>query len=543
MDRRTIPQALLSLFDIASEGLWFMSHNNVVQLYNDTFFSQFSLSLESPTLDDWLALVHPADQDRLNHVVKKYKRLRTSDRMTIRYRVLNSRGRYLWIESTTARIEYQGRFALTGSHKDVSDEVFLNQYLMHGEKYDIETGLLNRSQFLRQAVNLSENDWILVCCVTQLHQFRRFVNYDLLAQMSSTITSILDTILGFRYALYRISSDVYVVTIEQALDTGSALALMNQIKTSFRKSQSPSINETLTSRLGLAALPVRNLDIGNPLEKIFNLSEYTRLVKSPVTYTGESQCDIHRHFVILDTLGQAIEARQIKIELQPIVNAANNNLESFEALARWSHPDLGPILPSEFIPACERLGCIHALGLLVLEEACNFLVLFDELHEVRPSINVNVSALQLLEETFVQDVCYVVARFGLSPERVVLEVTESYLLDENSTITSVLEALDARGFKLSIDDFGAGMSAITSLFRLPLYQLKLDRALIQEAMRNDACLTLVNNLCELGLKLNLTIVAEGVEASSTLEELIRVGVPYLQGYCLYKPSPPEYWLR
>jgi EAL domain-containing protein (putative c-di-GMP-specific phosphodiesterase class I)/GGDEF domain-containing protein len=430
---------------------------------------------------------------------------------------------------------------MVGSHKNVSEEVFLNQYLTHMANHDSETGLLNRHQFLQNAPKLNKNGWILVCCLTQLQQFQRRVGYDATGQLSSTLVSTLDDVLNLRYGLYRISVDVFVVTMEQELDDEKACSLMSQIEAVFH--QGRMCSTTLTSRLGLGALPVSDLDVTHPLEQIFNLSEYTRLVCSPVTYTGQSQRDIDRHFAIQDALEAAIDTHQIMIALQPIVEASTGDLISFEALARWEHPELGSISPAEFIPIAERLGHIHTLGLLVLEYACQYLVMFDSTHNARPLVNVNVSAHQLLKASFVEDVCVIVARFGVSPSRIVLEVTESYLLDEDPTITTTLNELHTHDFKLSIDDFGAGMSAITSLFRLPLYQVKLDRALVHEAMRRDACLKLITHLCEFGRTHNISLVAEGVETSAMFKTLTRIGVPYFQGYCLYKPCPPEVWLE
>ncbi|WP_391857305.1 EAL domain-containing protein, partial [Vibrio cidicii] len=191
--------------------------------------------------------------------------------------------------------------------------------------------------------------------------------------------------------------------MELVQDEEMAFSLMNQIETVFH--QSRMCSSMLTSRLGLGALPVRGLNVAYPLEQIFNLSEYTRMVISPVTYTGESQRDIDRHFAIQDALETAIETHQITIALQPIVEASTGDLMSFEALARWEHPELGTISPAEFIPMAERLGHIHALGMLVLEYACQYLVMFDATHQSRPLVNVNVSAHQLLKESFVDDVC------------------------------------------------------------------------------------------------------------------------------------------
>lgn len=541
MDKQALPKVLLSLFDTASEGLWFMSDENIVQFYNHSFYQQFSLSKKHSTLEDWLALVHPEDRERLTQEVDVHQQELVSTRVTTRYRVKNVSGRYLWIEATGVRVEHNGGFAMVGSHKNVSEEVLLNQYLTHMASHDGETGLFNRHQFLQNASCLKSDGWIVVCCLTQLQQFQRRVGHDATGRLSSILVSALDEVLILGYGLYRISADVFVVTLEQALDADKALSLMNQIDSVFH--QGRVCSATLTGRLGLGAFPVNDMNLTLPLEQIFNLSEYTRMVRSPVTYTEDSQRDIERHFAIQDAIETAIELHQITIVLQPIVEASTGDLISFEALARWEHPDLGTISPVEFIPIAESLGHIHALGMVVLAHACQYLVTFDETHQVRPLVNVNVSAHQLLTESFVDDVFDVITQFNVSPNRIVLEVTESYLLDEDPTITTTLNVLHTHGFKLSIDDFGAGMSAITSLFRLPLYQVKLDRALINEAMRRDACLKLITHLCEFGRAHNIALVAEGVETTAMFDKLIEVGVPYLQGYCLYRPCSAQVWLE
>lgn len=544
MDKQTLPQLLLSLLDTASEGLWFMGDDNVVQFYNSTFYQQFNLPSASPSLEDWLELVHPQDRTQLVKEVELYQKYHTTSRVKTRYRVKNLSGRYLWIEVTGVRAEYNGGFAMVGSHKDVSDEVFLNQYLTHMANHDSETGLFNRHYFLQSFPRFKEKGWLFVCCLTQLQQFQRRVGNDASGALSSILVSTLDHVFSLKYGLYRISADVFVVQIDEELDAALVLELMNQIESEFQSQvQVKGCKVTIASRIGIGALPVTVINPENPLEQVFNLSEYTRLVNSPVSYTDDSQRNIDRHFEIQDALEQAIELHQITIALQPIVEALSGNIISFEALARWNHPVLGHISPIEFIPIAEKQGHIHALGILVLTRACQYLVTFDETHAARPLINVNVSAHQLLKESFVDDVLDVVTEAGVPPSRIVLEVTESYLLDENPTINRTLNVLHTHDFKLSIDDFGSGMSAVTSLFRLPLYQVKLDRALIHEAMRRDACLKLITHLCEFGRSHNISLVAEGVETSAMFKTLTGAGVPYLQGYCLYKPCSPDLWLE
>ncbi len=518
-----------------------MTRDNVVAFYNTPFYEQFDMPIEDSTLENWLALVHPEDREDLQNKVSEHHQEVPLVRVKTRYRVKNRLGHYLWIEATGTLVEQEGDMVMVGTHKNVSEEVFLNQYLSHIANHDSETGLYNRHQFLQDMAKFDEKGWLFVCCFTQLHEAQRRVGQEATSRLISTLVAVLDEILSLRYGLYRINADTLVFTVEQSMTPTRAMTLMKEVDARFLQ-QVRTCEVALAANLGLGALPRADMESAQILTQVFNVCEYARLVESPVTYVGPSRKKIVRYFQIEDALDAAIAHRQIDIALQPIVASATGDLVSYEALARWTHPVLGVVSPGEFIPMAEKLGYIHALGMVVLEKACQFLSAFDKMHQSRPSINVNVSAQQLLKPAFVDDVMAVVTDNQLSPSRMVLEITESYLLENTQSLMTTLNALHRRGFKLSIDDFGAGMTAITGLFSLPLYQVKLDRALVMEAMRLPACLKLVSYLCDYGRSHGITVVAEGVETTEMFDRLTSTGVPYLQGFCLYRPCAPDVWL-
>jgi len=541
MDKQNLPKVLLSLLDTASEGLWFMSDDNQVQFYNITFYEQFNLPPNSSTLDDWLALVHPVDRQRLARKVNLHQKDNVSKSIKTRYRIKNLLGQYLWIEATGVRVEHEGKFAMVGSHKDVSEEVLLNQYLTHIAKHDSETGLFNRHQFLQVAPSLNEKSWLILCRLNQLQQYQRRIGESAIGQLSSTLVSILDEILDLDYGLYRISAEVFVVTIDKALVEKTMCSIINKITSQFHEGK--PYKTSFSNRLGLVALMGSDINKSNILEQLFNLAEYTQTNSNPTIYTTDLQRKIDRNFAIQDALENAIETEQVTIDLQPIIGSKSNEVISFEALARWTHPIFGPISPTEFIPLAERQGHIHALGMEVIKKSCKFLLSFDQVNESKPFINVNVSAYQLLNDMFITDILRVVDEFGVATYRIILEVTESYLIDEDHTIGNTLKNLHDHGFKISIDDFGSGMSSITSLFKLPLYQIKLDRELINEAMEVNSCLKLISHICEFGRIHEISIVAEGVETTDIRRKLVEIGIPYLQGYAIHIPNEPHKWLR
>lgn len=541
MKKQNFPNTLWHLFDTTNEGLWFMNRDNVVEFYNKTFYEQFSITLEGATLEDWLVLVHPDDRDGLMKNVSCHQEDVPYTRVKSRYRVKNRAGYYLWIEATGLLVKEDEKDIIVGTHKNVSEEVFLNQYLSHIANHDCETGLYNRYRLLQDIPKLADQGWLFVCCLLEIHEVQRRIGQEVISRLVSKLVSVLDEVFDFHYDLYRVNADTLVFTTTQVMVPNQAMNLMRDIDMRFTERNRLS-ELTFSSRLGLGAVPCLEVESANVLKQVFNLSEYARLVESPVTYEGDVQEKIVRYFQVQDSLEIAIESRQIAIALQPIVTASTGDVASFEALARWTHPTLGTVSATEFIPMAEKHGLIHALVLVVLDKACQFLRAFDNTYQARPLVNVNVSAQQLIKPNFIEDVMAVVQANQLSPSRIVLEITESYLLESATTIVDTLKALNERGFKLSIDDFGAGMTAITSLFSLPLFQVKLDRELVMAAMRVPGCLKLVSHLCEYGRTHGIEIVAEGVETVGIFEKLKTAGVPYFQGYFLYRPLEPDVWL-
>ena len=260
-------------------------------------------------------------------------------------------------------------------------------------------------------------------------------------------------------------------------------------------------------------------------------------------YTGEVKNSIDRYFAVIDALADAIENDEINIALQPIVDANTNKITSFEALARWTHSQLGVVRPDEFISIAEQQGHIASLGFAVLRQSCQFLVNYDLQHADRPLINVNVSVTQLLDGQFVNQVETIVRRIGLKPERIVFEITESHLLDFEQHSVEQLHALHSRGFHLSLDDFGSGFSSLTSLFRLPLLQIKIDKDLVWESLSSNTCRDLILYLVQHSRSNGIQLLAEGVETKEMQDAICNMGVSLLQGFGLYRPATANEWIN
>lgn len=252
-----------------------------------------------------------------------------------------------------------------------------------------------------------------------------------------------------------------------------------------------------------------------------------------------------RRLALAGELRQALRRGGLELHFQPKVSAGGQRVTGVEALLRWRHPELGFIAPTEFIPIAEQTGVIHELTHWVLDHAVQRIAELTG-QGLAISVAVNISAINLKERQFAERVSDVLQRHGLSPSQLVLEVTESAMMDDPERALQVLRQLSEIGIRLSIDDFGTGYSSLAYIKQLPVQEIKIDRSFVMdmESTHNDQVIvrTTVNMCHDLGLD----VVAEGVETASACEALRDLGCDYLQGYYLSRPLPYDqflHWLK
>lgn len=237
-------------------------------------------------------------------------------------------------------------------------------------------------------------------------------------------------------------------------------------------------------------------------------------------------------------LETAIAEGQFIVHYQPILALANEEEIGVEALVRWEHPTLGTLAPDRFIGTAERTGQIIPLGRWVLFEACREVATWPERPDVAPpSLSVNLSAVQIHHPQLVDDVRAALADSGLQPAQLVLEITETALIDDITDAREVLLSLRELGVRIAIDDFGAGYSSIGYLHHLPVDILKIDRGFIAAIDDGDERAGIAEGLVRLATTMQLNTVAEGVEQADQLTALIGWGCTYAQGW-LWAPAQP-----
>jgi EAL domain-containing protein (putative c-di-GMP-specific phosphodiesterase class I) len=214
----------------------------------------------------------------------------------------------------------------------------------------------------------------------------------------------------------------------------------------------------------------------------------------------------------------------------------SHEVHSLEALLRWTHPQHGPIPPDEFVPLAERAGTMALLTNWVIRAA------FRQLHEwsalgVELDLSINLSALDLLDPELEPSIMHHSRAFGVRPQRIMFEITESAVMRETRGVIATMERLRHHGFRFSIDDYGTGYSSLAQFKRLPVDEIKIDKSFVAELRPEADDAAIVRSTVELGHSLGVQVVAEGVETAEAWRVLLALGCDLAQGYLVSPPLP------
>jgi EAL domain-containing protein (putative c-di-GMP-specific phosphodiesterase class I) len=243
-----------------------------------------------------------------------------------------------------------------------------------------------------------------------------------------------------------------------------------------------------------------------------------------------------RRLSTIGSLRRALDANQIVVDFQPIVSIHDRRVSGAEGLVRWQHPQLGLLAPAAFIHMVERTGLIASLTRHVLERSIAECAAWRR-GGSEMSVAVNLSARNLLDRSLAREVGCLIDDYGLRPDALQLEITESMIMSDPDRALATVGALKELGVRVSIDDFGTGYSSLSNVKRLPIDELKIDRSFVSAMSHDDNDMIIVRSTINLGHDLGLDVVAEGVEDEDTLQHLGRLQCDLAQGYHIGRPMP------
>jgi EAL domain-containing protein (putative c-di-GMP-specific phosphodiesterase class I) len=243
---------------------------------------------------------------------------------------------------------------------------------------------------------------------------------------------------------------------------------------------------------------------------------------------------------LTNDLRDAIEQGQLRLVYQPLVHLGRRQASGFEALVRWTHPDRGEIPPGRFIPLAEQHGLIEPLGQWVMREALTQLRRWhDEGFARKMGMSVNVSRVQLSRPGLAEEIFALLDELELAPDRLIVEVTESAVMEDPDVANATLDALSEHGVRIALDDFGVGQSSLACLRDLPLNALKLDRQFITSLASSREAAAIVRAVCDMARTLGFGVVAEGVETEAQSQVVEALGCDFGQGFLYARPARPE----
>jgi diguanylate cyclase (GGDEF)-like protein len=251
-------------------------------------------------------------------------------------------------------------------------------------------------------------------------------------------------------------------------------------------------------------------------------------------HIAEQRLDLERD------LRGASERGELRSVYQPIVSTDDSLVTGIEALLRWARPSHGLVMPNELIPVAEQSGLIIDIGRWVLEQACHEQKRWQD-HELTEhlTVSINVSAQQLMSAEFTATVAQVLSETGADPARVTLELTESIFVEDSERALVVLAELKRLGVSLALDDFGTGYSSLSYLRHFPIDIVKIDRAFIADLGTDRSSHAIVAAIIDLAHRLDMTVIAEGVETAGQHQQLVALSCDFCQGYYFARPMPPE----
>ena len=428
-----------------------------------------------------------------------------------------------------------------------------NEKLQAMAHYDFLTNLPNRlllTELLTTAiVKAQRNQQWLVLFFIDLDHFKS-VNDSFGHQAGDTLLQLvaerLSTILRAEDYVARLAGDEFTLllspeeTQQQALDCATSVAK----KVQAQLSDSFYIEETevfISASIGIALYP-KDGDSADSILKNADRSMYDvkQMGKNNYRFFSAELEDSTQHKLQMESdLRKAIPGGELELYYQPQWNFKTGKLFGLEALVRWNHPQKGMLFPDEFIGVAEKSGLIYQLDMWVFEAACQQLKRWESNGKSPEQLSINMSAVQFSTPGLVEKLAVLLAQYEIKPNKLEIEIVESILMQDSKYTLMTLAAIKEMGIRIAVDDFGTGYSSMAYLSKFPIDALKIDRSFVIEIDTSAAAKVIIESIIQMGSKLGLNVVAEGIETAEQNRFLAGKGCTFAQGYFYNKPMSVE----
>ena len=499
-----------------------------------------------PTL--WMSRMHPADRDRMI-VAETEDSERAEAKGRWEYRLIARDGRVVWViddEAVVARDPDGHPTMVQGILVDITDRKDLEDQLRHQALHDPLTGLPNRVLFVDRLahalVRRGPKDTGLAVLFVDLDDFKEIndtlghaVGDELLRLVGARLSAVLrpaDT-------AGRLGGDEFAFLLEEVRTEDLEHIADRILRALAEPFDLNGRSATLSASIGIAtrdrlAVGAASAEVADELLRDADTAMYAAksLGKGRVrVFDRRMHEPVARRRALRHALEGALDGDDLTLEYQPIVDMRTGRTTGLEALVRWNHPQLGRLMPADFVPLAEESGLIGRLGTWVVTRACR------DLAQHSTVVSVNVSAHQLGSGDLPRFLEAALRESGMAPERLMIELTESTLASAGAGAETELQRIQALGVRIALDDFGSGYSSLEYLGRLPIDVLKIDRSLVERVHVEPQRQEVLRAIGHIARKLKLATIVEGVEHEAQRDTLLELGFREAQGF-LFSAAVP-----
>ena len=419
-----------------------------------------------------------------------------------------------------------------------------NKKLFLQANKDTLSGLHNRRSLYNHLEQIIENESPFSLLFIDLDDFKKINDIyghdcgdELLQHVSERILSCLKS----DDFVSRLGGDEFMVILND-LTTSERI---NQISTNILNSLSMqfAIKNNMTNvsaSIGIALFPEDGMDAHTLIKHADHaMYESKRLGKNCFQYFNQDMIErLNEKCNLVKDIHRAVDEQEFEVYYQPIVTLGTGQIRKAEALVRWNHPIKGILTPDTFLPTIEEERLMDGLGFWVATQATNDMSYWQHKLGFDLNISINVSPSQFEEDKcLLQNWLASLDEDMINNERIIIEITENSLMENNKNVQSIISKMRGMGLKIAVDDFGTGYSSLSYLQQFQLDILKIDRAFISNLTASDEDYRLCKGIIAIGKELGLTIIAEGIETEQQRQLLIKAGCEYGQGYLFAKPMP------
>lgn len=535
-----------SLAHASPLGILYADVNGSVEYCNSNAEAVLGAPWKALTARNWISELATPDRSTIEDAVSGV--LAGHGDVTVEFELRDTDGSTRWIRSPIAPViddsgESTGVVVVL---EDVSDRVRLEAELRRRASHDPLTGLANRVEFrseLERRLEQLDRDEVLGVMLIDLDQFK-LVNdsfgHDVGDQLIMAVADRIVASLPDGALVARLGGDEFVAALVTDCER-SQIDLTEGLRTALRDQVSlASVEVALSASIGLAVTTNPKTGVSDLLRAADLAMHEAKTTRDAVTvFDASMSTGVARRLMLTTELRRAVDKESVNVHYQPVIELGSGRVVGFEALARWTHSDLGPISPAEFIPLAESSGLVQAIDRHVLRQAVKQLAEWRAMGQVAPDVfmSVNLSASQLTNATLPTTVAALLDDAGVEGSALCIEVTESTLIADITRATTVLDDLRRAGVRVAVDDFGTGHSALGYLGHLPLDILKVDRSFVTALGSHDVAV--VDLIIELAHRFGLDVIAEGIEDPDQLTTLAALGCDMAQGFLIARPGPPE----